>query len=218
MPEDRKAAFVKLLQNKVIIDNRPVPILTQWYPDDVFPAITLTQQSFGGVNDRGEFFNYEEDVIDSKTNITGYRSLISLHIWASNVDERDNIYNQVIALLNDAMDWQYNQCFKYNPVNHQCSETNQECDARTHTNAYSLNGRCPYPKPSDENYRAPETILHHFNIDNQIEPRNPDFQEDLTLRPEAYKVILDIEFNYFDVRTRRVARTDSVTYEETIEE
>lgn len=218
MPEDSKAAFVKLFQNKVFVDGKPVPVLTQWYPDDTFPAITLTQQAFGGVKDEGEFTNFDDGIIQSRTRITGYRRLISLHIWASGVDERDIIYNQIIALLNDAKDWQYNQCFKYNPITKKCSETNLECDARTVTNAYSIYGRCPYPKESMEDYRAPQTILHHFNIDNDIEMRNPDFTEDLSLRPEAYKVILDIEFNYFDIRTRNLAPTTGVEYEETIEE
>lgn len=218
MPEDGKAAFVKLLQNKITVDGQIVPILTQFYPDDTLPAISMTQQAYGGEYDKGEFYNFDEDdYVESRSTVVGYRRLMSLHVWAINPDQRDNIYNQLITLLEDAKHWHYSQCYKYNPVTHNCSETNAECDARTHLNLYSINGKCPYPNPG-VNYRAPETILHHYNIDNQITIRNPDFSEDLSMRPELYKITLDIEYNYFDIRTRNLAPTKDVEYEETIEE
>ncbi len=225
MPEDSIACFVRLLENKVIINGNALPVLTQIYPHDNVPSITLDLSGLSAPVDEVEYKiflpldednpfydpdNPNEQYIQKTRRIVAYRRTMTITGWFTDIDERDSGFKQVMALLNDAVDLQFNQCANYDILTHKCSTTGNECDARTVFNTYSAKGRCPYLNITDESnslFRGPVSLLLRYNIERKISIRSPDFVDDLNISPVERRFIITVDFVYNDITERGTVPT-----------
>lgn len=184
------------------MNNRVVPVLTQYFPEDKTPCITFNTGEGEPPKDRYGFKKetlppdhpYYDPNAPGETYVTQsnhqriLNRIVSINIWANDVDGRDYIHKKTMECLENALDCQYQYCAKLGE-NNTCSEIDDECAARTTINMYSYQGRCPFPDDL-----KPVTIFQKHNlIRGSVKFLNPIYMDDTTAKDILFKAVIRVD-------------------------
>jgi hypothetical protein len=219
LAEPAKLSFVQLLRGHIVCESVSVPVLTQYYPEDKSPAITMWQTGISSKTS-GKTWRWYRRVASPLPSTHPYydpanpnsayvqqqnkqnedEKEISLHFWSNSIDELDCMVDQFKQRLTEAQHYHYTCCTKYDPTTHFCSFDGEECPARTTYNRFSVQGKCPYP---DE--RKPIHFFEAAGISTQsVFIRNEVFLGELAETPEIYKATINLSYNIVSEYTVRV--------------
>lgn len=210
-----KYCFVKVLDNKIQCESegggfQVVPILTQFYPADQIPCISMSFSSAMGMISRAgclslsplpEDHDYydpaysEEEYAQSFDILTENKSVMSFHIWANDPDQRDTIHMQLLQYLEEAIQFNYKYCRNYSDG--VCATTNATCDATTTLNRFSVQYKCPFPDD-----RNAATWFDVCGVQRgSIKLRGEQYLEDTDVSPEVYRVVQEVDLVYNRVQS-----------------
>jgi hypothetical protein len=212
--------FLKLLDGHVTLNSSPVEVLTEFPPNDPLPCITMS--SGAGLGETGTYIQDFQNPLPSDNPFydpenpnelynTQRRYMdtseenMMLHVWADTQEDRDNIVRQVRQYIRNARLNQYPYCANFNQTTQKCSTTNNECDAITTSNAYSVQGNCPYPNitdPTDSTYRNP---TNYFTITGvrtwTIKLHQAENIDQLDILPPVFHSTISIDYTIDEYTT-----------------
>lgn len=205
-----KFCFLKILDGAVVCNAKVVPVLTQFYPADLTPCITMSIQGGVGGDTRTVAgvkspLDEEHDYYDSDNPDEGYlqsikvlqpaKKVLSLHFWANTPEERDCIFHQAKERIREALLFNYHYCYNY--VDGNCATTENTCDATVIDNRFSVQYKCPYSDisdPDDPLYRNPSTWFNFTGVQPEsVMLRGEQYLEDTEMIPEIYRVVQDVD-------------------------
>ena len=177
-----KLLMVKLLDNRISINNEPVEVLTEFAPKDELNCITMNADP--AMNNLSTLYYYRKTklnpdeegydpenpdlkVVTQKVRWDVYEDSFSLHVWAKTDEVRDHLVMQINEIITSAKMHNYEYCTQYDRITGICNTTKGECDAPLKETAHSIEGRCPYPDIVDKkspDYRNPQTYFHETGI------------------------------------------------------
>lgn len=215
--------FLELLENKITINGTPVPFLTQFYPEDTRPCVTLFMEGGSGVTSEETRFkntpldedhpyydeeNPDEPYLQEVKEISYTSKTIQLQIWCNERDERDTILYQIKEIFKKLANRHYTTCKNYDPTGTLCTVTDELCDAITSNNRYGVQKKCPFmdiEDPEDANYRNPQSILEKYGIRHtSLNPREPTELLDLNPVPEEWRLAWIIDFVIAEEYSKKV--------------
>lgn len=195
------ACFVQLLQNRIVLDGRVVPVLDVFPPTDNIPCVTMTKSGGLGLTQKDVFYNYSADdpsLVVEKVIRKIYDKVITIHIWGHIPEERDYIFTRVEECIEDAVNDDFLFCSKYNLTDLSCSQTGNQCDALTVQNSKTRMRMCPYggiTSTSDPLFRGPSSVLVSAGIHREsVSPRGEVNVDQLDIVPEVYHSTLAVDF------------------------
>lgn len=231
MYEPLKYCFYKILENKIEFpEGEAIPVLTQFSPEAHPYALTIVQQ--GGVGETKSSVtgilspldedhpyydeeNPDEKYLQTRRIKTPSTKVLSLHGWAKSAVGRDSIFEQMKACIREALSFNYKYCANFKEG--KCSTTDEDCDATTVVNRFSISGKCPYLDVTDEddvNYRNPSTYFELCGVRMNLKLHGVKFIEETDSVPETYRFIQDITVTVEEVTDIPVAPICEVTVED----
>ena len=205
-----KRAFLKILQGKIVYEDKIVPVVIKdhWY--DTTPSVTIN-----GLNrDKDTCWRQQitvkrplkEDhpLYDVDNPLKKYPHLaeqskhsyeIEINVWCNDERQRDCIVKQVKHYLFLARNNHYTYCSKYNSETHECKTLGEECKSRTTKGYANMMGVCPSPKKYNccNIFGAYGIIKNTLNICDDYE------KDEYEHKPPLKRSIIKINLDYYDV-------------------
>lgn len=204
-----KRLFLKILQNRIILDDKIVPVIIKDYWADMTPCITI----YGYNKDKGgrRYYNtvrrplkdnnplFNEDKPNKKyphlAEFVEHSYGIQINVWCNDERERDKIVDQVKQCLFLARNNHYSYCSKYDSETKKCKTIDEECKALNNITYKGLMGLCPSPRK----YHCC-SLLNSFGVVKNTLHISSDYEQDeYDHRPPLKRSIIDIELNYYDI-------------------
>lgn len=204
-----KSLFLKILQNKIILDDKIVPVIIKDYWADMTPCITI--YGYNKDKSHNRYYNtvkrplnkdnplYDSDKPNKKyphlAEFTKHSYGIQINIWCNNEREREKIVEQVKHCLFLSRNNHYTYCSKYDSENNICKTINEQCKATLDTGYKGLMGLCPSPKE----YHCCSLFNAYGVIKNSIHISSDYEQDEYDHRPPLKRSIIDIDLDYYDI-------------------
>lgn len=132
--------IVELLQKRIIINDRYVPVVKHFNEDPILPCITLDLSP--GVTTR----NIHHEIDETEHLIYHRHAAININVWARDETVRNEICDQILT------NYRYDQTFHYSycsqlQKNNICSTTRNTCPASSNaTSGRTIKFKCPNPE------------------------------------------------------------------------
>ena len=205
-----KRLFLNILQNKIIYNDKIVPVVIKDYWIDMTPCITIHgyARNKGG---RNRYYNtvlrplekanplYDENNPSKRyqhlAEFTQHSYDIQINIWCNDEREREKIVNQVKKCLFLARNNHYTYCSRYDSENGFCKTINEQCKATLDNGYKGLRGLCPSP----HEYKCCSLFKAYGVVKNSIYIGSDYEQDEYNHKPPLKRSIIDVELDYYDV-------------------
>ena len=189
-------ATIHILRGNVTLDGKTVPVIKRNYPLDKTPCIniddsasvtTVGKKIYNRKNNEGEPRQYYR---------VHRRTLLNIHCWMDNEQQREDITQQVISLFNKAYLDCYLFCTRYDKTTMQCETLGRQCEASVRGKPLhkSIKDKCP--QPTTYNY---ENIYTRYDLIKAEWDLQTPFSADLTnTKPPALHSIFRLNAEYYD--------------------
>ena len=205
--------FLKLLDQHITLNGNSVEVLVEFPPNEELPCITMS--SGAGLGETGTYVqnvttplneddpNYDRNNPDEQYNtqkqyMDTSEMVMMLHIWADTQEDRDDITRQVMGTIRNARLNLYPYCVNYNVDTQICGTTNNQCDAISTKNPYSVQGMCPYLDITDSSspqYRNPSNYFVKTGIRTwTVKPHQPENIDQLDIVPPVFHTTISIDY------------------------
>lgn len=178
-------AFLKLLANNIIFDDKIIPFVKNYADLDRTPCFTINQAD--------EVFKKRRYVqIDGAEYIRKrYTSNLWINIWCNTEKERHSIMKQIQHRIFQAEANHYTTCHYYD--NENCSLTESRCEAltRTDTNARANKKQCPDINHYQSFFQTHNIIKNTFQIDSVTD------LDELDPSREVLRTIFKLTMDYY---------------------
>ena len=188
-------AILYILRGNVKLDDRTIPVIKRNYPLDKTPCINIDDSaSVVTVNKR----IYNRTINGQKKEYlrTHRKTILNIHLWCDNEQDRENLSNQITDLFNKAYLDHHQFCLKYDKETGTCNTLNTQCPTLTNdTHLYkSIKNKCP--KPSEYGY---ENIFTHYDLIKSAWDLQTPFSNDNTnTKPPTLHNIFRLNAEYYD--------------------
>lgn len=132
---------------------------------------------------------------------------VNIHIWAYNEEDRHSIIEQVLTLLNQALNYHHIHCKNYDIETGECENLKVECKALQNIYSRGEKGQCP--KPDEYGYinLLSDSLIIPYTVNIGVQ-HNTD---DLNTNPVTLHTIINLELDYY--HTYIVGGTPTLTYQ-----
>lgn len=216
-----KQTFLHILRNRIVYDNKIIPVIIKDRWADMTPCITI----WGHTRDTGEHRRqrirvwcplpkhhplYDENHPNKKyphsAQFTKKKYTIQINVWCNNEKERELIVNQVNDALFYSMHNHYDYCVNYDEKTKKCKTIDSTCLARLDKGYHGLRGQCPAPHRT----KYEDVWMNNRIIKNSI-LIDPDFEQDENDKePPLKRSIINVSLKYKDIKVLRSNPTLSI--------
>lgn len=205
-----KRMFLRILQGKIVYDDKIVPVVIKdhWY--DTTPSITingehkeskdyLRQQITVQRPLKEDHPLYNAEKPDRKyphlAERTRHTYEIEINVWCNDERQRDCIVKQVKHCLFLARNNHYTYCSKYDSETHECKTIGEECKSRTTQGYAHMRGVCPSP----HEYHCCN-IFSSYNVIRNTILIGDDYEKDeYEHKPPLKRSIIKINLDYYEI-------------------
>ena len=204
-----KRLFLKILQNKIVLDDQIVPAIIKDYWVDMTPCITIYGSNRRNSNNKRDYNRvmrplkednpmYNPDKPNKKyphlAEFTKHSYRVQINVWCNDERQREIIVNQVKDCLFKAHNNHYSYCSKFND-DKTCETTGETCAALTDTGYKGIMGLCPNPCK----YHCCSLMNSYGVVKNSVQIGGDYEQDENDHRPPLKRSIIDIELDYYDI-------------------
>lgn len=208
-----KKTFVKILREKIYVDDKLIPVIIKDYPYDHTPCITISGMNRDKGNHRRQQVNvlskldenhplydpkYPERRYPHSAEYSVKSYEITIHVWCDTERERELIVDQVYDCLFYCMNLHYFFCERYDKEDKSCKTTGEICEAITDKGYHGLRGVCPNKK------NKPLNIMSKNGIIKNSVHISPHYElDDLGKREPIKHSIIEINLDYKRIKVIR---------------
>lgn len=201
-----KKTFVKILRDKIFIDDKPIPVVIKDYPYDKTPCITISGFNRDRRNHRRQQVNvlhkldenhplydpkYPERRFPHSAEYSIKTYEITIHIWCDTEEQRELITDQVYDCLFYCMNLHYMFCVRYDPKTKECETSGEVCEAITDKGYHGLRGQCP------SHHNHPLNIMSKNGIIKNSVHISPSYEDDSRDKREPLKhSVIEVYLDY----------------------
>ena len=208
-----KKTFVKILRDKIYVDDKLIPVVVKDYPLDKTPCITI-----GGFNrDRGNHRRQQVNVLrplskhhplydpkyperryphSAEYSVKKYE--IMINVWCNTEKERELIIDQIYDCLFYCMNLHYMFCVRFDPKTKLCETSNEICEAITDKGYHGLRGVCP------SHHNHPLNIMSQNGIIKNSVHISPHYENDSRDKREPLKhSVIEVSLDYKRIKVIR---------------
>lgn len=201
-----KKTFVKILREKIYVDDKLIPVVIKDYPMDKTPCITIS----GFNRDKGKHRRQQVNVLSplsedhalydpkyperrfphsAEFSIKSYE--IAIHVWCNTERERELIVDQIYDCLFYCMNLHYMFCVRFDPKTKLCETNNEICEAITDKGYHGLRGQCPH------HHNHPLNIMSQNGIIKNSVHISPHYEDDSRDKREPLKhSVIEVNLDY----------------------
>ena len=201
-----KKTFVKILRDKIQVDDKIIPVVIKDYPYDNTPCITIN----GFNRDRGKHRRQQVNVLSrlsdnhplydpkyperrfphsAEFSIKNYE--IWINVWCNTERERELIVDQIYDCLFYCMNLHYMYCVRFDPKSRCCETSGEICEAITDNGYHGLRGVCP------NHHNHPLNIMSQNGIIKNSVHISPNYEDDSPDKREPLKhSIIEVSLDY----------------------
>lgn len=189
-------AIIYILRGNVQLNGKTVPVIKRNYPLDKTPCINIDDSaSVVTVNKRIHNLKDKDGVMKEYYRVHR-RTLLNIHCWCDNENEREELTNQITLLFNKAYLDNYQFCTRYDKETRECATLGVECPTITQQKHLykSVKGKCP--QPTEYNY---ENIFTRYDLIKRAWDLRTPFSADMdTTKPPTLHSIFRLDCEYYD--------------------
>ena len=201
-----KKTFVKILREKIYVDEKLIPVVIKDYPLDKTPCITIS----GYNRDKGKHRRQQVRVLrtlsedhplydpkypekryphSAEYSIKSYE--INIHVWCDTERERELIIDQIYDCLFYCMNFHYMFCERFDKKDKCCETTGQICEAITDKGYHGLRGQCP------NKHNKPMNIMYKHGIIKNSVHISPHYEADILDKKAPLKhSVIEVPLDY----------------------
>lgn len=189
-------AILYILRGNIIIDDKIVPVIKRNYPLDKTPCINLDDSASSVTVDKKIYNRKNKDGEPRQYLRTRYRTVLNIHCWIDNENQREEIQNQVRTLFNMAYLDNHYFCTRYNRETRICETLQQECPTIQKGKHLYKSSKDKCPKPLDYKY---ENIFTRYDlIKNSWDLQVPYSADNTNTKPPTLQSIFRLNCEYYD--------------------
>jgi hypothetical protein len=189
-------AIIYILRNNVVLDDKIVPVIKRNYPLDKTPCINIDDSASVVTVDKRIYNKKNKDGEPRQYYRIHRRTILNIHCWCDNENQRENLNNQITDLFNKAYLDYYCFCTHYDKGTQKCESLDRICPTISkEKHLYkSSKGKCP--QPLEYGY---ENIFTRFDlIKSRWDLQVPFSNDNTNTKPPTLHSIFRLNAEYYD--------------------
>lgn len=211
----------KILYNRIIYNDKIVPVIVKKQLEDVTPCITISTIQSKYQNDKKIYSDkyplkkdhplyekdnprklYPQEVVEQTKKI-----ILQINLWCNNEKQRYIIGKNIQQQLNYVLNHDYTYCINYDSETKKCKYLNETCKSINNTNSRGIKRLCINPNAYNYKNIFIANNIHNVNIDTEFS------LDELDKNPPILRTIYRINLDYIEKFVRGGNPTNNIFIE-----
>ena len=189
-------AIITILRGNVKIEDKTVPVIKRNYPLDKTPCINLDDSASTVTVDK-KIYNRKNENGEPKQYLrTHYRTILNIHSWVDDENQRENVNNQIRNLFNMAYLDNHFFCTHYDKETGECTNIHMKCPTLDKGKHLYKSSKEKCPDPLKYGY---ENIFTRYDlIKRSWDLQVPYSADNTSTKPPTLHSIFKLNCEYYD--------------------
>ena len=189
-------AILYILRGNIIIDDKVVPVIKRNYPLDKTPCINIDDSASVTTTDKKIYNIKDKEGIPHQYLRTRHRTILNIHCWIDNENQREQITAQVTDLFTKAYLDHYQFCTQYDKETGQCNTLQTICPATEDGKHLYKSSKQKCPQPKKYGY---ENIYTKYDlIKSTWDLQTPYSNDNTNTKPPTLHSIVRLNTEYYN--------------------
>ena len=186
-------ATLHILRGNINHNGKTVPVIKRNYPLDKTPCINIDDSaSVVTINKK----IYNRDNTNTQTLRIHRKTILNIHLWCDNEQDREDLSNQITTLFNMAWTDHYFHCKNYNRETMECNNLQRQCPTITQEKHLYKSSKNKCPQPQEYGYR--NIFTEYDLIKASWDLQTPYSNDNIQTKPPTLHNIFKLNTEYYD--------------------
>lgn len=189
-------AILYILRGNVILDDKIVPVIKRNYPLDKTPCINIDDSASVTTVNKKIYNIKDSEGTPHQYLRTRRRTILNIHCWIDNENQREQITAQVTELFTKAYLDNHMFCTQYDKETGQCNTLNSLCPTTEDGKHLYKSVKDKCPKPTKYGY---ENIYTRYDlIKSAWDLQTPYSNDNTNTKPPTLHSLFKLNAEYYD--------------------
>ena len=188
-------AILYILRGNITLDGKTVPVIKRNYPLDKTPCINIDDSA--SITTLGKRI-YNRTVNNEKKEYlrTHRRTILNIHCWIDNENQREELCNKVTDLFNKAYLDHHMFCTQYDKETMQCTTLNETCPTINQGKHLYKSSKNKCPQPTEYGYT--NIFTRYDLIKRAWDLQAPYSNDNTSTKPPTLHSVFRLNCEYYD--------------------